>query len=107
MATLADYPVAQTILQQIGGGQFITMTGSKIASVADDSITFRLTRNSASATFLKITYLPGPDSYTMEFTRVRKYELLPVETIEDVYFDQLQDIFERVTGLYTTLFGRR
>ena len=51
--------------------------------------------------------MSGPDTYTMEFTRVRKMELLPVETIEDVYFDSLQDIFERVTGLYTTLFGRR
>ena len=113
----------QDIFQQIGGNKFLAMTGSKVKYYGYDKngyvyLMFKLTKNKSKAQFLKIQ-LNGKDLYNMEFTRIKKtlnkeYSAIgikiydeTIETIkiyEDVYCDQLQEIFTEVTGMYTRLF---
>ncbi len=126
MATVTDNKVKignyMDIIEQIGGNKFLAMTGSKILHYGYDKngyvyLTFKLTKNNLKAGYLKIqlNYL---DLYNMEFTKIKKTlnseyakigikiydeEIIPVETIENVYGDQLEELFQRVTGLYTRL----
>lgn len=119
-ATQSEPKVHEIILQQLGGRQFLVMTGSKnlIYSAKENNfLSMHLTRNKIGAQFLKIILTPM-DVYRMEFSKVvKKYETLPmskkricvdaerviIKTIEPVYDDQLQAIFTEVTGLYTHL----
>lgn len=117
--------IAQIILEQLGGNKFLVMTGSKVKYCGDNNgnsyIMFSLTKNLLHAQFLKIT-LTAMDDYTMQFSKIKRTlnkdlaklgikiydeEHQILKTIEGVYCDMLQDIFEEQTGLYTTLFARQ
>lgn len=94
--------IAKTILSQLGGYRFIAMTGSKDFLAGDNSLTFRVGRNSAGINGVRIELTPS-DTYTMEFIKLTKAERKVVARVEDVYCDQLQDMFLEHTGLYTRL----
>lgn len=96
--------VPNTILQQLGGKRFVHMTGSHTFTGTQNSLSFRLRRNQVNASGMRITLMPT-DTYKVEFYRIRKMEAIPMpqHTYEDVYFDMLQEIFTKVTGLYTHL----
>lgn len=113
----------QDIFQQIGGNKFLVMTGSKVKYYGYDDngyiyLMLQLSRNKSKAQFLKIQ-LNGKDLYNMEFSRIKKTlnkeysaigikiydeKIENIKTIEDLYCDQLQEIFTEVTGMYTRLF---
>jgi hypothetical protein len=93
--------VAQTILAQLGGRKFIAMTGAKNLMAGDNSLQFAIpTSNKINR--VRITLTPA-DTYTVEFFNVRGYEFKLLSTHDDVYCDQLADVFESSTGLVTTL----
>jgi hypothetical protein len=96
---------AETILEQLGGRQFLLLTGSKNL-VKDDirkSLTMKLTSNKVKAQYLTVT-LCESDTYTMEFVSVnRKFDRVVKASYQEVYNDMLQYIFTEVTGLYTKL----
>ena len=95
--------VAQTILTQLGGNKFVVMTGSKNFLAGENYLNMKLTRNKAKAQWLKIT-LNGKDLYDMNFyTADKECNKTTKVLFEDVYFDQLQTLFTRATGLYTSL----
>jgi hypothetical protein len=96
--------VAKEILQQLGGNRFIVMTGSKKFAADEAALTMHLTKNKAGAKYLRIE-LRHDDTYNMIFRKDDKknFTFPIVEKIEGVYCDQLQEIFTRVTGLYTRL----
>ena len=113
----------QDILQQIGGNKFLVMTGSKVKYYGYDKngyvyLMFQLSKNQSKAQFLKIQ-LNDKDLYNMEFSKIKKtlnkeyaaigikiYDesLENIKIIEDVYCDQLQEVFTDITGMYTRLF---
>lgn len=95
--------VANEILRQLGGGRFLAMTGVKNPAGGENFIQFKLpkaVRNKIN--FVKIT-LNNKDLYDIEFFYYRAMQLKPVDTVEDVYFDQLRGIFEEYTGYATSL----
>lgn len=108
--------IANTILQQLGGGGFLAMTGAK--NLVADGYTLRMTlpKNHSKANRLEIT-LNGLDLYDMRFYRYtaprwvtrngecRTYpeKVTEVKTYNDVYCDQLQELFTEVTWMYTHL----
>lgn len=95
--------VAQTILNQLGGNKFVVMTGSKNFLASENFLRMNLTKNKAKAKWLKIT-LNGNDLYTMDFfTADKNHNIISKVKFEDVYFDQLQNLFTQATGLYTSL----
>lgn len=108
MATAAttDMTVANTILQQLGGRMFTMMTGSKNFIGGSNSLTFKVGSNGSKVTHVRITLTPA-DVYTVEFMNVRGMKVTTLSTHEDVYCDQLQELFTRETGMYTSLGARR
>jgi len=103
MTPEAAKQTASTILQQLGGNQFIAMTGAKNFTCDEQGgFICKIGRNSSKANYLKVK-LNGLDLYDVEFVRatVKAYEV--IDAAENVYNDQLRGVFERVTGLRTSL----
>lgn len=106
--------VADIILQQLGGGRFIVMTGSKNFVSDGNTLRMSLTKNSSKANRLWIT-LDEDDTYTMRFFKYTaprfntktciftEEKVTEIKKISGVYCDQLQDIFTETTGLYTRI----
>lgn len=94
--------IANTIMMQIGGNKFAVMTGIKIYLIVDNGVQMKLTRNNMGAQWLRIT-LAANDTYTMEFIKFKKMEVVENRKFDGVYNDMLQGIFTNVTGLNTQL----
>lgn len=103
---MANLQVAETILQQLGGRQFVLLTGSRGFVGSPNSLMFLVGANAKRIAKCRITLTPA-DTYTVEFFKrqndVVEPFVLSEEPLTDVYYDQLQDIFEDRTGLYVTL----
>jgi len=111
--------IPNTILRQLGGNGFLALTGTKKPSSFNDgkSLWMQLSRNKSCANRMVIT-LTSMDDYTIEIYHekmpsMKQYcngitdmIITKKKVIEGVYCDQLQDIFEELTGLYVT-FNRR
>ena len=94
---------AKTLLRQLGGNKFIMMTGAKQMSIGKNGLTMKIGRNSKSITHVAIDLDRGKDLYTMKFIRVRKGIPKVVKKYDSIYADNLNNIFEKETGLYTRL----
>ena len=95
---------ANTLLQQLGGGKFIAMTGAKNLMVdqKEKSLHMRIGKNSKGINHVKITLMPD-DTYKMDFGRIRKLDYKVVRSVTGLYAEALRDVFTEVTGLYTSL----
>jgi hypothetical protein len=100
---MTDMTVSKTILQQLGGGRFIAMTGAKNLTGGDNTLSFKIGRFAG----LKITHvrieLTLDDLYTMTFLNCSRYDYKEIEKVEGVYAEDLQRIFTETTGLKTCL----
>jgi hypothetical protein len=94
---MSNLAVANTILEQIGGRRFIIMTGATNFLGDQTSLRFRIPRAQNGIRFIKVTLTPM-DTYLMEFLGVQGNV---IEKVDDVYFDQLEEIFSKYTGLST------
>lgn len=95
-------PVAHTILQQLGGNRFVVMTGAKQFGQTDTKLQFRLPRAKNGINFVEIE-LNGLDLYNVKFMRVQKFTFTVKAQSLDVYAENLAQVFENATGLYTHL----
>ena len=103
--TRRDPNVANTILEQLGGRRFIAMTGAKNLTSDKNSLMFKIPKAKSGITHVKITLDPS-DTYTVRFikqARAPSFAVTTVKEYNDIYADQLQDLFMRTTGLYTNL----
>lgn len=96
--------VANTILQQLGGGRFIAMTGARQFVGSEAALRFRIPATLAKGrvNLVNVT-LDASDTYTVTTYRNAKMFCVEVETVSGVYCDALRDVFERMTGLRTSL----
>jgi len=97
--------IAKTILEQLGGNKFVVMTGAKNLTGLPNGLSFKLPGAEFAkqgVNYVKITLDPS-DTYTMEFGRTRGSEYKVINTHNDIYFDVLQEVFTRETGLETHL----
>ncbi|HHT9146442.1 MAG: hypothetical protein Q7J12_00180 [Syntrophales bacterium] len=96
--------VANTILQQLGGGRFRTMTGARDVFADDAGLTFKVpgTLTKKHINYIRITLDPT-DTYTMEFWTYRAMQGKKISEHSMVYDDMLQNIFTQETGLDTHL----
>lgn len=94
--------VATTILQQLGGSRFVAMTGAKDFVGGDDRLTFTVQGKGCNR--VRVTVDPS-DTYTVQAMRYspKNLTLRVVSEESDVYCDQLQDSFTRLTHLHTSL----
>lgn len=97
--------VAETILSQIGGNRFRAMTGAKNLIAHNDGLSFRFPQTKG-VNYCKIT-LNMFDTYDVEFGMVRNKQGVPTYTkkkvVDNIFNDQLQEVFTNTTGLYTSL----
>ena len=101
-----DRQIANTINQQIGGKSFYMLGAKNKAFGVNEKGQVYLgfgIRGSKKANYIKVIYNEGMDEYIMEFGKIRKFEYKVVNTVEGVYCDQLNEIIEENTGLYTRL----
>ena len=97
---MSNQEIAQTILAQLGGNKFQSMTGAKFSAIENGlAVSFK---GSKKANMLSVTLDPS-DTYTMKFGKLSGTSFKEVSNHEDVYDDQLVTIFEDVTGLRTKL----
>ena len=96
--------IAQTILNQLGGRQFIVMTGAKQFGHTDNSLQFRLPARFArdGINLVKVT-LNASDLYDVVYYRARGVSLVEVAGSGDLYADMLCDDFTTTTGLDTVM----
>lgn len=99
---MTDLTVAKNIIAQLGGQQFVLMTGCDKFVGDDNSVAFALRRNSSGGNHMKITLDPS-DTYSIKIIRVTSRSIKTVHEESDVYCDQLANRFETLTGLYTHL----
>jgi phage FluMu protein Com len=107
---IPDYmTVAHEIQRQLGGSRFKTMTGASGFGGSPEGrgqLSFRLPRALKGINAVYIT-LTEADTYTLKFCRIARrggeFNITTKETCEDIYAENLQDCFTRVTGLYTHL----
>ena len=95
--------VANTILFQMGGrGKISAMTGAEFSiSSSDLGVSFRF-KMFTKANHCKIT-LNWDDTYTMTFTKIKKFDFVTVKEISGLYHDMLKHTFEEFTGLRLSL----
>ena len=98
--------VAQNIVTQLGGSKFVAMTGANNLVSGERGLTFRIGRNTGKVTHVKIT-LTAMDDYQVEFLAIRGTKVSPLAFKDGLQAEQLRPAFERVTGLRTSLCGRR
>lgn len=117
METAVDYKtIGATILQQLGGQKFVMMTGCSKFMIGEKSETnpkywlrMNIGQNSKGVNRLKVYYNEVTDDYTMEFYRqvmdhkTFDVKISRVKIYENVFCDQLQELFTEATGLYTHL----
>jgi hypothetical protein len=91
---------ANTILQQLGGKKFIAMTGA--ACYADGQTLVVKFKMCKIANIMYVT-LNSMDTYDVKICKFKGLEVKPVKEVNGAYADMLRPIFEKTTGLYTSL----
>lgn len=108
---MSDQEIAQTILQQLGGSRFTTMTGAKSYTAIEKGLMFQLPTGFAKNGINKVRIYLGPrDTYRVEFWKLGpspRYATKIISSHDDIYVDALRELFESQTGLYLTLGARK
>lgn len=101
---MKEITIADIILGQLGGNKFIAMTGANYLTEGEDFLFFKIGKNSGGIGGVKIILTPA-DLYTIEFYHHvnKKTYHVKTDTVDDVYAEDLQGIFEDKTGLRTRL----
>jgi hypothetical protein len=95
--------VAAIILEQLGGLQFITMTGATGFYSNDRELQFSLPGSLVKGRGNKLLIRLRPnDTYTLTLYRVGR-AVKVLETVDLVYADNLREVFTRMTGLDTQM----
>lgn len=100
--------VAETILQQLGGGRFRAMTGARdfLALSNGTGLSFKLPGTPGfvrdGINYVRVN-LDATDTYTMEFCRVRAGKMTTKAERSGLYAMDLQHTFRSITGLDTFL----
>lgn len=91
--------IAGTILDQIGGRVFRTMTGAKDFIALESGLRLTIGRNAKNVRTIDIV-LDSSDTYTVKFYNVRGRVLSETSM---VYADALRGMIEDNTGLRTSM----
>ena len=94
--------VQKTIVKQLGGNRFAAMTGAQFIADGENTLIVKF-RGSREANIMYITYQPGADLYDLKIAKYRGLNVKTVKEVEGCYEDMLIPIFEKTTGLCTSL----
>lgn len=95
---------AKTIVEQLGGNKFVSMTGAKNLVAGDMALTFRLPSQFAKDGINLVNIaLTGSDEYNVTFSKVRGTKITVVSERRGLHAADLQPAFIDATGLRTSL----
>ena len=96
--------VANTIYNQLGGRVFSIMTGTQLWVSGSDYAGFKVGSNAKKVQYMKVT-LNGLDLYDVEFSRLngKTLGLVKLSEVSNVYAEDLKQVFEHHTGMYTSI----
>ena len=94
--------IAKTILEQLGGNKFMVMTGAYWPMSCNNGLSIRLRTRSPYPNHVQIS-LNNRDTYDVTFNRLHGLKCKEVSKHEDIYCDSLVELFEKETGLRTSL----
>ena len=99
--------VGRTILAQLGGRRFLTMTGAYSLDFSDSGFSARLPARNGGRSFTVL--LNANDLYNISILQMdgRSFRVIETEHASDVFAEALCETFERLTGLRTSLGDRR
>lgn len=104
----SDMTVAKTILAQLGGQRFLTMTGAKFLLAHATALSFHLPSNFAKNGINRVRIdLTAQDLYDVTFSRARGIKVFYQSKVDGLYCDQLQEAFTEATGLEVALHDGR
>lgn len=94
----------KTLWKQIGMNKLSVMVGATNIAFSNEEnyISFKFKMNK-KVNHCRIQYNAGADLYNMEFSKVGRVDFKSVQSINGIYADQLNDVFESYTGLLTHL----
>jgi hypothetical protein len=92
--------ILKRLMQQLGGNQFLAMTGAKITFDNKWNRLYIKLPGLSKVPNVSIKYDENFDSYLMAFFDKNGW---PIQTFELVFADQLQKTFTSMTGLDTHL----
>ncbi|MEE8465749.1 MAG: hypothetical protein V3S68_04675 [Dehalococcoidia bacterium] len=92
----------QTIIDQIGGSRFQTMTGVKQIAQIKDGVQFNFGKGSQGINTVLIT-LNERDTYDLKFWRITAKTAKEIVGVGDIHAGELQGVFTNITGLDTKL----
>lgn len=100
---MTAFPVAQTILDQLGGSKFYAMTGAHCIA-SEDHLHVVLPRAARRINSIVIR-LQADDTYTVLFNRRTRHgmRITQVASEHGVHAEDLQRLFTSHTGLETSL----
>lgn len=93
--------IADTILAQLGGGQFLAMTGARNLLYDVDGLSLKF-QGCASVNYLQIK-LTSDDLYSLEFGKLRGLVYMVKRSLTGISAAMLRRTFTDVTGLDTHL----
>ena len=91
---------ATQILSQLGGNKFIAMTGATCYS--DGNTLISKFKGSKVANIMYIS-VNEKDLYDVKICKFRGLDIKTIKEFTDVYSNMLTPLFEKVTGLKTSL----
>lgn len=95
-------PVAETIIQQLGGqSRLRVMVNAKDFVATDNGLMFRFS-GCRKANKVRIT-LNSMDTYDVEFFKIKKFTFETAAKFEHIYNVDLKAVFEDETGLYLSI----
>ena len=95
---------AQEIMRQLGGRKFEMLMGVKSKGIGKDGLILHIGRNPKKVSHIIIDL--SRDEYNLTFGKIYKYQFKVLKKLKGVGVEQLHDMIEKYTGLYTT-FGSR
>ena len=93
--------VTQEIVKQLGGNRFAAMTGATFMADGENTLVTKF-KGSKVANIMYVT-LTDQDLYDVKICKFRGMDLKTVKEVSGVYADMLKPIFEKTTGLMTSL----
>jgi len=107
MTTTQNYEAGRIILSQLGG-RALFMIGAKQKILIDCGVQFKIGRNHRQINHVSVV-LDADDTYTITFgaLRCKRGDCVPTLKVKaahsGVYADQLHQLIESETGMYTSL----
>lgn len=89
----------QSIINQLGGNKFASMTGASFMTSKDSLVV----KFKGSKVNMMVVTLNSDDTYSVRFDKVRGLNFSTVKEMTGVFATDLQSVFTKETGLKTSL----